>query len=191
MNRWHIYFIMGTSGSWKWTLRKNLENEKFESIDFLKSYVSRPKRPWEIDGDVYHFISKEEFLKWVDEWVFLEYAFVHKKDYYWTKKKDVIENWVNKWKKVIKELDMNGLILLKEKYPELSNDYTSIFLDLPIEQFKERIESRWVDMWEQEYNNRAESLEAERKEAVNNCDYIIDATLSPEEVLEKIKKIIL
>jgi hypothetical protein len=38
--------------------------------------------------------------------------------------------------------------------------------------------------------NRLESTDFERKQAEEYCDYIVDATQSPEEVLAEIKKII-
>ncbi len=190
MEKWHIYFIMWPSGSWKGTLRKNLENENLENIKFLKSYVSRPMRPWEKDGDIYNFISKEDFLKWIEAWEFLEYALVHKKHYYWTKYDDIITNWINKWRKVIKELDINGLLKLKKQRPELSNDYTSIFLNLPLDKLRERIYSRWHDMSESEFQNRLDSAKNEYLYALDYCDFIVNANQTPQEVLEEVKKII-
>gem|GEM_PF-2182246 len=46
-------------------------------------------RPGEIDGDIYHFISSEQFKKSIANDEFLEYEIVHKVAYYGTKKSDV------------------------------------------------------------------------------------------------------
>jgi guanylate kinase len=56
------------------------------------SYKSRKKRDFETDGIDAYFISKEEFEKSIENKEFLEYAIVHKTDYYGTKFIDVIEN---------------------------------------------------------------------------------------------------
>ncbi|PID86479.1 guanylate kinase [Candidatus Gracilibacteria bacterium] len=190
MEKGHIYFIMGPSGSGKGTLRKNLENENLENIKFLKSYVSRPMRPGEKDGDIYNFISKEDFLKGIEAGEFLEYALVHKKHYYGTKYDDIITNGINKGRKVIKELDINGLLKLKKQRPELSNDYTSIFLNLPLDKLRERIYSRGHDMSESEFQNRLDSAKNEYLYALDYCDFIVNANQTPQEVLEEVKKII-
>ena len=70
---WYIFFIMWISWAGKWTLRKGLENIWIENLKFIKSYVARPMRKWEIDWDIYFFISEEEFRKWVkkDEFILL------------------------------------------------------------------------------------------------------------------------
>ncbi len=89
MKKGHLYFIVGVTGSGKGTLRKNLEKQKIKNLEFLKSYVTRELRPGEINGDMYHFISKEEFESEIQKNNFLEYEINHKTAYYGTKKSEV------------------------------------------------------------------------------------------------------
>ena len=53
-----IIILVGRTASGKTTLAKELENRGFERII---TYTTRLKRPGEIDGVDYHFVSKERF----------------------------------------------------------------------------------------------------------------------------------
>ncbi len=46
-------------------------------------------RPGEVDGDIYWFITKEEFEHGISQNDFLEYEINHKVAYYGTKKSEV------------------------------------------------------------------------------------------------------
>ena len=191
MVKWKLILILGTSGAGKWTLRKNLEKANLEDLEFIKSYVTRDMRDWEINWDIYNFISKKEFEKMIKNNEFLEYEFVHKKAYYGTRLKDAVEFWIDMWKKVMKEIDMEWLKNIFFNNPQLKENITTIFLNLSQEKFSERIESRWVFMSEEDFKNREESLVREISDAKIYCDYIIDTSeKTPEEVLEEVLKII-
>lgn len=181
---------MWTSGSGKWTLRKNLEKMNIENLEFAKSYVSRPMRKWEVEWDVYYFVSTEVFQKMISNKEFLEYEWVHNAAYYWTKLSDVIDDWIDVWKKVIKEMEIEWLKSTLKNYPELSTSMTSIFLSLTPEKLSERIEARWANMSKKDYENRIKSLKKEVKESEEYCDYIINTSeKTPEEVLETVLEI--
>lgn len=188
MSKGHLYFIMWVSWAWKGTLRENLDKLDIEDIYYLKSSVTRPVREGETPGYIYNFISFDEFSESIKNDEFLEYELVHNLHYYWTKKSDFYD-WINSWKTMIKEIDMRGLIQLHEKKPEIKNDYTSIFLTLPEEKVRERILSRW-ELSEQEIQNRIDSTKMEVDNAKIYCDYIIDASKSPEDVLKEFLEII-
>ncbi len=187
----HLYLIMWTAGAGKGTLRKWLEALPDLWIEFAKSYVSRPMREGEIDGDIYHFISEEDFKEMIDAWDFLEYEVVHKTAYYGTKLSDVVDDWIEMWKKVMKEIDIEWLKNILSNNSQLRKSLTSIFLSLSPGKMSERIAARWATMTEEEYKNREESLIKEVWEAEEYCDYIIDtSTKTPEEVLAEALKII-
>lgn len=138
-----------------------------------------------------HFISKEEFFSWVQKWEFLEYALLYDwDDYYWTKFEDVIDKWINLWFIVIKELDINWLEELRKNHPEMDEKYKTIFLEIPIEILKERIEKRWVFMANEELERRKNTAVTETQKSESLCDYIIDATKTEEEILKEFLKIV-
>ncbi len=187
---WHIYFIMWLTGSWKGTLIKNLKNLNLEDIIFPLSYRTREPRKGEIRWVDSHFISKEKFVTWINKGEFLEYATVHWTDYYGTKYKDVLENWINLGKIVIKEIDILWLKKLRREKPELDSKYSTIFLNIPNSILEERIEARWVFMCNEEFARRKNSAIIEEEEISKICTFEIDATLSQELVVEKFLKII-
>lgn len=185
----HLFFIMWVSGSGKGTVRKNLEKQDIKNLEFLKSYVTRVMRPGEISGDQYYFITEEEFLSSVDMWDFLEYEWVHKAWYYGTKMQE-IEDGLEAGKIMMKEVDTKGLKQIHEKHPNFKKNYTSFFLDIPDETLRKRFFDRNPGWSEADFHNRLESTIFERKQAREYCDYIIDATQSPEGVLKEVLEII-
>lgn len=181
----HVYFIMGVSWSGKGTLRNNLKNSGIENLEFLKSYVTRDMRPGEVNGDSYWFIGIEEFKDAIEKWEFLEYEINHKTAYYGTKKTEVDAGLEN-GKLVMTEIDTKGLKQVMEKHPSLREHYTSFFLDVPNDEMTRRYLERHPDGSQDDIINRLESASLEREQAQKYCDYIIDATQSPERVLEDV-----
>lgn len=191
MKTGHIFFIMGVSGSGKGTLIKNLQTQKIKNLHIPPSYKTRDMRPWEVNGKDAHFVSVENFLQSIETEEFLEYAILYEgNDYYGTKYEDVLKNGIHKWYTVLKEIDINGLKRLQKEHPELRPNYTTIFLDIPSHILEERILSRWENMNKEELQRRIETATKESEVSEELCDYLIDATQSPEEVLEEVLAII-
>lgn len=186
----HIYFILWVAWSWKSTLINNIAKLSIPNVYHPISYKTRPKREYEKNWVDAWFLSKEDFFAQVNAWEFLEYALVHETDYYWTKFVDVLDNWINLWKIVIKELDINWLEELRKNRPELDEKYTTIFLNIPENILRERIEKRWAFMSDEELKNRLNSAIIEEQKAKKLCNFIIDATLTEDEVLKEVLKII-
>lgn len=190
MKKGHIYFIMGISGAGKGTLIKNLKKLNLDNFHFPLSYKSRPIRHHETNGVDAYFITKEEFEKGIENHEFLEYAIVHQTDYYGTKYVDVLENGIEKWFNVVKELDIHGLKRLLKEKPELRPHFSTVFLDIPVEKLEERIKKRWDKITEEELKRRKESAIMEEQEIAKLADYKLDATLSEKEVVKKFLEII-
>lgn len=176
---------MWVSGSWKGTLRDNLKKQNIDNLLFLKSYVTRDMRPWEINGDQYWFISKEDFEKGIEANNFLEYEINHKVAYYGTKKSDV-DTGLQEWKTMLKEIDTKWLKQLRENHPSFKEHYTSFFLDVSNEEMTRRYLERHPEGCVNDIANRLESASFERTQAQEYCDYIIDASQSPEQVLSEV-----
>ena len=102
----------------------------------------------------------------------------------------MIEEGIKKGKIVVKELDLGGLKKLKTEKPELDSLYSAVFLNIPKNMLRQRIESRGLFMSDEEYERRLSSALLEEEELMKYCDYTIDATLSPEGVMEKFLELV-
>lgn len=173
-----LIIISGTTCAGKGSvIHKLLENHN--DILLSTSYTSRPKRENEKDGEDYYFISKEEFINKINNGDFLEYAEVHKGDYYGTPKKEVLE-LLNSGKDVILEIDVEGAKQIKNKYPET----ILIFIMAPsMSEVKRRIKMRGQESNEQ-IIKRFETAYREINE-VNKYNYII----VNDNLAESVKKV--
>ncbi|KAL0367618.1 UNVERIFIED_CONTAM: Guanylate kinase, chloroplastic/mitochondrial [Sesamum radiatum] len=71
-----IIVISGPSGVGKDAVIKRLREVR-ENLHFVVTATSRAKRPGEVDGKDYFFVSKEEFLRMIEKNELLEYALVY------------------------------------------------------------------------------------------------------------------
>ena len=89
-----IYVLVGDSCSGKDTILKELLNRD-KSLKKLISTTTRPKRENEVAGTDYNFISKEEFLKLLDDGGFIEFREYKSSSgdiwYYGTERNDSID----------------------------------------------------------------------------------------------------
>ena len=113
-NRGQLIIISGPAGSGKSTVLKELLN--FADYKFSVSATARKPRIGEIDGIDYHFISKEEFEKKIANNELLEYV-EYSGNYYGTLKEPVM-HMLNKNFNVILEIEVDGALNIKEKFPE-------------------------------------------------------------------------
>ena len=65
--------VSGPSGAGKGTLIRGVL-EQVPALAVAVSCTTRAKRPGEIDGREYHFMSRAEFARLVDQDAFLEHA---------------------------------------------------------------------------------------------------------------------
>ncbi len=189
MKKGHIFFISWVAGAWKWTVIKLLLKDKIPNLELALSCKTRELRQWEVNWIDYIKLSLNEFKKSIENKEFLEYNFIHNQSYYWTRIFDVIDNWINLWKLILKEMDILILPKVLEENKILKEDFTYIFLDIPIEKIKKRMLSRWDDITWDDYKNRIESAKKE-KSLTHLADYVIDSSGTPENTLEELKKII-
>lgn len=110
-----LIVISGPSGVGKGTLVDELVKKDQEYVLSI-SATTRGIRSNEIDGESYFFKSHEEFEDMITNDKLLEYANVHG-EYYGTPK-DFVLSEINKNKSVILEIDVQGGLKVKEKFPE-------------------------------------------------------------------------
>jgi len=88
------------------------------------SATTREKRPGEVEGQHYYFVSREKFEQMVDNKEMLEHALVYNKNYYGTPKAPV-EKYLAEGKDVLFDVDWQGNRSLSAIAP---HDVVSIFL---------------------------------------------------------------
>jgi len=106
--------LVGKNGAGKSTVCK-LVRERL-GINLSISATSRKPRNGEQEGVDYFFITAEEFERKIKNDDFLEYANVHG-NYYGTLKSEVEER-LQRGEKVLLEIDVQGGVQVKEKFPE-------------------------------------------------------------------------
>ena len=115
MKRSKFIVIAAPSGSGKTTIVNKLLNEKNLGLSFSISATSREPRKNEKDGENYFFISKEEFLRRVNNDEFVEWEEVYKEVFYGTLFSE-LEN--AKEKNLIFDIDVIGGLNIKRKFKD-------------------------------------------------------------------------
>jgi guanylate kinase len=110
------------------------------------SATTREKRPGEIEGQHYYFVSREKFQQMVDNGEMLEHALVYNKNFYGTPKAPV-EKALSEGRDVLFDIDWQGNRKLKEI---AGDDVVSIFLLPPSwEDLVKRLHGRAQDSEEE------------------------------------------
>ncbi|MBZ4663828.1 MAG: guanylate kinase [Caloramator sp.] len=135
-NKGLLIVISGPSGAGKGTICKALL-EKHPEIKLSVSCTTRSPRQNEVEGINYYFISKDKFKQMIDNDEFLEYAEVY--DNYYGTPRENVERILNEGNDIILEIDIQGALKVKEKYPE----GVFVFIMPPsMEELKNRIKKR-------------------------------------------------
>ncbi len=108
-----LIVISGPSGVGKGTIVKLLTEKLGCALSV--SCTTRPPRTGEVDGKSYFFITKEKFLKLIEENGLLEYS-EHFENYYGTPRAFVEETL--RFSDVILEIEVDGALQVKKAYPE-------------------------------------------------------------------------
>ena len=137
MKRSKFIVIAAPSGSGKTTIVNKLLNEKNLGLSFSISATSREPRKNEKDSENYFFISKEEFLRRVNNDEFLEWEEVYKGVFYGTLFSE-LEN--AKEKNLIFDIDVIGGLNIKRKFKEQT---LTIFIKPPsLYELEKRLKNR-------------------------------------------------
>lgn len=165
MNKGKLIIFSGPSGSGKDTLLAKVF-ERHPEIKLSISSITRPMRVGEVEGEKYHFISREEFEERLSRDEFLEHN-VYVNNYYGTPKQPVI-NAIENGEDIILEIDVNGAALVRKKV----KDAISIFIMPPsYEELKRRLTGRGTDS--SEVINQRLSAALSEIERANEYDYIV------------------
>lgn len=156
--------LSGFSGVGKGTIVQELV-KKYGYV-LSVSVTTRMPREGETEGVNYFFRTTEEFEKMIEEDAFMEYA-KYVDNYYGTPKEYVLEQ-VEKGKDVLLEIEMQGALKVKEKFPEVA----LIFLIPPnVSDLKRRLLKRGTEDEGRIHARIARSRE--ECEYLDKYDYIV------------------
>lgn len=131
-----MIIVAAPSGAGKSSFVEKLAAEDARFHDII-TYTTRAMRHHESHGKPYFFVSKEEFEKKVSEDFFIEWAQVHT-NLYGTSYEQIQLAWA-KDKVVIMDIDIQGVVTFKSKYPDAK---TVFILPPSIEELRRRVIKR-------------------------------------------------
>ncbi len=142
MKKGKLIIFSAPSGSGKTTLVHYLLGKPELNLAFSVSATSREKRPNEVNGKDYYFLSPSDFKQKIDDNAFIEWEEVYKDNFYGTLKSEV-EALLNAGKNVIFDIDVKGGLNIKKQYPDNS---LAIFVQPPsVAELKKRLQSRQTE----------------------------------------------
>ena len=161
-----LIVLSGFSGSGKGTIMKELMKKYSDQYALSISATTRSPRPGETDGVEYFFRTKEQFEKMIADDELIEYA-KYVDNYYGTPKA-YVEEQLAAGKDVILEIEIQGALKVKEKFP----DTLLMFVTPPsAEELKNRLVGRGTETLDviESRMDRA----CEEAEGMDQYDYLI------------------
>ena len=168
--------LAGASASGKTEVAKMLYS-KYGIVKVITT-TTRDMRCGEVNGRDYFFVSKEEFMKMIDDDCFVEYTHYNNQLYGSTKKQIAMNKCI-----VVDPAGLKAYIALKNK------DIITFFLDSTEETRRERMILRG-DGEEKIKNRLIHDREAFKKENIPEVDFHIDSeTQTVEQVTDEVYRI--
>lgn len=133
-----LIIISAPSGAGKTTIVKHILKAGL-NLEFSISASSRTRRPEEVDGKDYYFMSVQSFKQKIEGNAFIEWEEVYKDHFYGTLKSEVQRIWES-GNHVIFDVDVVGGLNIKKFYNDLA---LAIFIMPPsVEVLEERLRKR-------------------------------------------------
>lgn len=166
MNKEGILIVVsGFSGAGKGTIMKGLL-ERYDNYALSISATTRDPRPGEEEGKAYFFKTTEEFEKMIAKDELIEYA-RYVGNYYGTPKA-YVEEQLHAGKDVILEIEIQGALKVKEKFPNT----LLLFVTPPsAEELRKRLEGRGTET--QEVIDGRMKRAIEESEYMDQYDYLV------------------
>lgn len=135
-----MFVIASPSGAGKSTLSRLLLKEE-RNIGLSVSVTTRARRPSEVDGVHYHFVSRERYEQMVSRNELLEHAEVHGNGY--GTPREPVETMLALGRDVLFDIDWQGTLQL---YDKMRAEIASVFILPPsINELRNRLERRAED----------------------------------------------
>ena len=160
-----LLVVSGFSGAGKGTLMKELVG-RYAQYALSVSATTRSPREGEVDGREYFFRTREEFEQMIAEDALIEHA-CYVGNYYGTPKA-YVEEQLSKGKDVILEIEIQGALQIKKRFP----DTLLLFVSTPdADTLKNRLVGRGTESMEVVENRLSRA--AEEAEGIEQYDYFI------------------
>lgn len=179
-----LVILSGVAGAGKDTIKKEIIR-RMKNVESIPSITDRNMRPGDIPGETYIFVSNDEFKRMIDNNELYEFD-VHHNHYYGVPRK-ILDDKIKNGKTVIKDVDVNGTENLV-KILKQNMKIVTIFLRVPKEELRKRLENRVDRPSKEEIELRLGRFEFEESKMVN-YDYVID-NMNQEATIQKIMEII-
>lgn len=177
-----IFIISAPSGCGKTTLCRRLLKAGI-GLRRSVSITTRPKRPGEIVGKDYYFVSKATFRRWIRQNRFLEWTRTY--GWYYGTPKGFVGNLLKNGGDVLLSIDVKGAAKVKRVYPES----VLIFILPPsLKELKERLRKRRSDN-KNEIRKRLKIAKREMR-FIDRYDYTV-INDSVTKAVEKLKAIVI
>ena len=155
-----LYIVSAPSGAGKTSLVKALIDLE-PQIRVSVSHTTRAMRPGEVDGENYHFVSREAFVKMIEHGDFLERAEVVGNLY--GTSQSYLQQTLDEGHDLILEIDWQGAEQVRKLMPQAR----SIFILPPSQQaLRERLNNRGQDS--------DEIIDGRMREAVSEMSHYVD-----------------
>ena len=136
-----LLIICSPSGAGKTTLTKRLLDRFGDDFTFSVSHTTRTKRKNEVDGQDYHFVSRERFEEMIAASAFAEYAEVHG-NHYGTSLGELDRARAEGRRGILFDVDYQGARQIKAKLPQA----VAVFILPPsMDELKKRLVGRGTD----------------------------------------------
>ena len=112
-NEGKMFIFTAPSGAGKTTIVRHLLNQ-YDFLDFSVSATTREKRPHEVHGKDYYFLTVDEFDKRIEADEFIEWEEVYE-DKYGTLKSEVDRVW-EAGKHIVFDIEVKGATNIKRLY---------------------------------------------------------------------------
>lgn len=148
------------SGAGKTTIVRYLLR-KIRKLEFSISATTRKPRTGEVDGVDYHFLTREDFQKKIDQDQILEWQEVYQGAFYGTLQSEVDRIW-EKGNHVIFDVDVKGGVNLKQK---LGDQALAIFVKVEnTDILRQRLEARKTESEDTLHERMAKAIEEMQEE---------------------------
>lgn len=181
-NKGILVVLSGFSGSGKGTVMREIMRRYADKYALSISATTRAPRTGETDGIEYFFKTREEFEAMIANEELVEYA--QYVDNYYGTPKAYVEEQLNAGKDVILEIEIQGALKVKEKFP----DTLLLFLTPPsAEELKKRLVGRGTETMDVIESRLSRA--AEEAQGIESYDYLI-INDQLDECIEQFHKIV-